>query len=415
MTADNNTGPLGHLKVIDLTDEKGHSCGKFLADLGASVIKVEPPGGDNTRHRGPYFNDQEDIENSLTWFGYNTNKKSITLDITRPEGKQILEHLVGRVDFILESYPPQYLNQLALGYEQLKNINPGIIMTSITAFGQSGPYAHYVASDLIAWAMSGFMYTCGESDRPPVRCSVEQAYVAAGVQAAVASLIALHYRNLTGKGQHVDVAMRECLPSGGFEIFFWDTEGYIGERLGVRRRRGNIYVRDLWPCKDGYIGWRLMTGPLGAPTAYLLVEWMDSEGMAGDLKDVKWETIDMNQLDKEQMERWESIIISFLTKHTKQEIYEVAFEKGMQMSAAYNADELLRYKQLAERDFWVDVDYPSLGSQITHPGAFCVMSESPLANPKRAPHLGEHNEEIYIGELGYTDQDLIQLKTQGTI
>jgi len=415
MTADNNIGTLGHLKVLDLTDEKGQSCGKFLADLGAIVIKVEPPEGDKTRHHGPYFHDKEDIENSLHWFSYNTNKKSITLDITESKGKQILKKLVGRVDFIVESYPPQYLDGLGVGYKQLKSINPRIIMTSITAFGQSGPYSHYVANDLVAWAMSGFMYTCGEVDRPPVRCSIEQAYVATGVQAATASLLALHYRNLTGKGQQVDIAMRECLPSGGFEIFFWETEGYIGERLGVKRRRGNIYVRDLWPCKDGYIGWRLMTGPLGATTAYLLVAWMDREGMAGELKDIKWETIDMNQLNKEQMERWESIIISFLKTHTKQEIYKEAFEKGMQMSPAHNTGELLRYQQLVERNFWVNVEYPYLDSHITHPGVFCVMSESPLVTPQRAPRLGEHNQEIYIGELGYTDRDLIQLKTQGTI
>jgi crotonobetainyl-CoA:carnitine CoA-transferase CaiB-like acyl-CoA transferase len=409
------TGPLGHLKILDLSDEKGHACGKFLADMGALVIKVEPPEGDKTRHRGPYFHNKEDTENSLSWFNYNTNKKSITLDITKPEGKQVLEKLVGKTDILVESYPPRYLEQLSLGYEQLKNINPEVIMTSITAFGQSGPYADYIGNDLIAWAMSGFMYTCGEADRPPVRCSVEQAYVAAGVQAATASLFALHYRNLTGKGQHVDIAMRECLPSGGFEIFFWETEEYIGERLGVKRRRGNIYVRDLWPCKDGYIGWRLMTGPLGARSAYLLVEWMDNEGMAGGLKDIKWETIDMNQLDNEQMERWESIIISFLKRHTKQEIYDMAFKKGMQMTPEFNADELMHYKQLIERNFWTDVAYPHLDSHITHPGAFCLMSESPLVPPLRAPHLGEHNREIYTGELGYTEQDLIQLQIQGTI
>jgi benzylsuccinate CoA-transferase BbsE subunit len=415
MTGEKQGGALSHIRVLDLTDEKGQLCGKLLADLGADVIKVEPPGGDPARQKGPFFHNEPDKEKSLFWFGHNLNKKSLTLNIENPTGRQILKKLVRRVDLVVESYAPGYMATLGLGYNELKAENPRIILTSITPFGQTGPYANYKAYDLILMAMSGYMFTCGDADRPPVRITVGQAYAAAGVQAAVGSLLALRYCSLTNKGQHVDIAMRECLPSGGFDVYFWEADGSIGQRLGLRHRRASIYIRDLWPCKDGYIGWRLMVGMLGAPTAYKLVAWMESEGMAGELKEVKWESVDMTQLTQEQMERWENIIIPFFKKHTKAEIYDMALKKGMLMAPAYNVSELLDYPQLSERDFWANINYPELGGNITHPGAFCKMSESPLVSPHRAPLIGEHNEEIYLNELGLSDQDLARLKEQGII
>lgn len=408
-------GALSHIRVLDLSDEKGQMCGKYLAQLGAEVIKIEPPRGDAARQKGPYLRDQPGPEKSLAWLGYNANKKSITLNIENPLGQQLLKRLVQKTDMVIESFIPGYLAGLGLGYGDLRAINPRLVLTSITPFGQTGPYAQYQASDLTITAMSGFMFTCGEADRPPVRISIEQAYTAAGVQAATASLLALYSCSQINEGQHVDVAIRECLPTGGFEIFFWDSEGYIGERLGARRRRANVYLRDLWPCKDGYIGWRLMTGALGAPTLYTLIEWMDSEGLAGELKGVQWEKIDMTQVTQEQMERWESIIIPFLKKYTKAEIYKVALEKSMMMAPSYNARELLDYQQLIERGFWVPVNYEHLNATITHPGAFCKMSESPPVSPQKAPLIGENNLEILIDELGLSGPDLVSLREQGII
>jgi benzylsuccinate CoA-transferase BbsE subunit len=412
---DNRTGPLSHIRVLDLTDEKGQMCGKFLGDLGAEVIKVEPPGGDPARRKGPFINDKPGNDNSLFWLGSNTNKKSITLNLEHPRGSQIFKQLITHVDLMLESFAPGYLAHLSLDYDHLQAENSCLVLTSITPFGQTGPYAHYKAYDLTAVAISGFMFTCGEADRSPVRISIEQAYTAAGVQAASASLLALRFSRLNLQGQHVDVAIRECLPSGGFEIFFWETEGYIGERLGARRRRANVFLRDLWPCKDGYIGWRLLTGNLGAPTIYNLVAWMDSEGMAGDLKEVKWETIDMTQVTTEQMEHWENLFIPFFIKHTKEELYAEALAKAMLMAPAYNAQEILNYKQLFARNFWVQVEYPELQKAIIHPGAFCKMSESPIMSPQAAPGIGEHNAEIYVQILGLSTQELASLKEEGII
>jgi benzylsuccinate CoA-transferase BbsE subunit len=407
-------GPLSHLRVLDLTDEKGHLCGKFLADLGAEVIKVEPPAGDPARKNNPFVRDDPD-GTSLLWSGNNTGKKSLSLSLTESEGCAIFRNLVKKADLIVESFTPGYLTGLGIDYEQLKAINHRIVVTSITPFGQTGPYAKYEGVDLTIIAMSGFMFTCGEADRPPVRISVEQAYTAAGAQAASASLLALQFSRLNGCGQQVDFSIRDCLPRGGFETFFWETEGYVGERLGIKRRRANVYIRDLWPCKDGYIGWRLMVGALGAPTINNLVTWMDNEGMAGELKDIRWETVDMTRINQEQMDRWDNLIIAFFKTHTKAEIYQVALKHSMLMAPAFNVKEILDYPQLKAREFWTQVEHPGLNCAVTYPGAFCKMSESPLLPPRAAPGIGQDNEAIYVGELGLSREQLASFKSKGVI
>jgi benzylsuccinate CoA-transferase BbsE subunit len=409
-------GALSRIRVLDLTDEKGQYCGKLLAELGADVIKIEPPEGDKARQKSPFYQNITDKGKSLFWFAYNTNKKSITLNIEDSEGRRIFKSLVRKVNLVVESFPLGHMSRLGLGYDELQVENPCIVVTSVTPFGQTGSYSNYKANDLILNAISGFIYACGDADRPPVRITVEQSYIVAGVQAAAFSVLALRYNPITGKGQHVDVSMQECIPTSlGFDLPYWEEEGYIAQRMGVRRRRGNIYVRDLWPCKDGYFGWRLLGGELGSTTMYALVEWMDKEGMAGELKNTKWETLDVMKVTQEQLERWESIIIPFLKKHTKAEIYEMALKKAMLMAPANNIKEVLDYPQLSARDFWADVEYPELRCTITHPGGFCKMSESPLALLRRAPMIGEHNHEIYINELGLSKQDLTSLKKRGVI
>lgn len=406
---------LSHIKVLDLTDEKGQLCGKFLADMGASVIKVEPPAGDTARMKAPFFHNIFGKDKSLHWLGNNVNKKSITLNLEKHKGRQIFFRLLHNVDIVIESFSPGYLKGIDLDFQKMAGNNPRIILISITPFGQTGPYSNYKGSDLTIMAMSGFMFTCGDFDRAPVRISVGQVFTAAGVQAAAAALLALRSRSLNGKGQHVDISMRDCIPSGGFETYFFKTEGYIGERLGARRRRANIFIRDLWPCKDGYIGWRLMVGALGAPTAYKLVEWMDEEGMAGALKDIKWEKLDMTKITQEDMELWESHIIPFLKKHTKAEIYERASKHEMLMAPAFNIKEHFEYPQLIDRSYWKQVYYHDLDFVITHPGPFCKMSESPIKPPNRAPLIGEHNKEIYTNGLGISDHELELLKKEGVV
>jgi crotonobetainyl-CoA:carnitine CoA-transferase CaiB-like acyl-CoA transferase len=196
-------------RVLDLTDAKGLLCGKILADLGADVIKIERPGGDPARNIGPFYHGIPHPEKSLFWFAYNANKKSITLNIESTDGQELLKKLVAKTNIVLESFTPGYMESLGLSYEKLTSVNRQLIMVSISAFGQTGPYKDYKASDIVLVAMGGSMYLYGDSDRPPVRISFPQAYLHASADAAVASVIALYYQQVIGEGQHVDVSAQE--------------------------------------------------------------------------------------------------------------------------------------------------------------------------------------------------------------
>lgn len=169
-------------RVLDLTDEKGLLCGRMLADLGADVIKIEKPGGDPARFRGPFYKDDPHPEKSFYWFALNLNKRSVTLDVETADGRDIFNRLVKTADFVIESFPPGHMKDIGLGYEALEKINPRVILTSITPFGQTGPYKDWKASELVAWAMGGFMFLCGDADRAPVQIACPQSYFHAGVR-----------------------------------------------------------------------------------------------------------------------------------------------------------------------------------------------------------------------------------------
>ncbi|MFC1991002.1 CaiB/BaiF CoA transferase family protein, partial [Chloroflexota bacterium] len=227
---------LGSYRVLDLTDEKGWYCGKILGDLGADVIKIEKPGGDPGRNIGPFYHDISDPEKSLNWFAFNTSKRGITLDIETADGREFFRRLVNTADFIIESFPCGHMETLGLGYETLSEINPRIIMSSITPFGQSGPRQDYKSCDIVALAMSGMMYLTGDPDRPPLRIQSPQAYLMAGAQAAVGSLIAHYNRELIGEGQHVDVSIQESMITATTQaVPFWHLRNIIMKRSGAFR------------------------------------------------------------------------------------------------------------------------------------------------------------------------------------
>lgn len=391
-------------------------CGKILSELGADVIKVESPGGDPARNIGPFYHNIPDPEKSLYWFAYNTNKRGITLNIESSRGREIFKQLASRADFVIESFPPGYLSDLGLGYRQLSEINPKIILTSITPFGQTGPYKDYKGCDLVAMAMGGFMYVCGDADRPPVRISAEQAYPIAGAEAAAGSLIANHYRMLIGEGQWVDVSIQECIARWMFmELCFWDASGEIPVRAGPYRRRMGTYQRDIWPCKDGHLGFRILGGRLGAETLHALTEWMDSENMAESLKGMDFESLDMSKITPLELKELENALGQFFLRHTKEEIYRKAVEKNLLIGPGYTPEELVEYEQLKERNFWTELKYPELDTTIKQPEGFLRSSEIHCSIRRRAPLFGEHNDEIYGQELGVTKQELASLKTEGII
>ncbi|MEO0249384.1 MAG: CoA transferase [candidate division WOR-3 bacterium] len=269
------------LRALDLTDEKGFLCGKILAELGVDVIKVERPGGDPARMIGPFWHDQADPEKSLYWFAYNGSKRGITLNLKTEDGKQLFRDLVRTADFLIESMPPGDMDRLGFGYPELKRIRKDIILTSITPFGQTGPYSRYQASDLVVMGMAGELFMTGDSDRRQVNISLPQACLHAGADAAVGTMIAHHHRRKTGEGQHVDVSMQQS--AAWFlaqTVPHWEMEHLILGRVGTFRTssRGPLQ-RQVWECRDGYVFFNIIGGRGGAKTLRELVSWMESEGM----------------------------------------------------------------------------------------------------------------------------------------
>jgi crotonobetainyl-CoA:carnitine CoA-transferase CaiB-like acyl-CoA transferase len=185
---DRTAGLLSPFRVLDLTDELGFLCGKILGDLGADVIKIEPPGGDPGRRLGPFYGNQTDPEKSLFWFGFNNNKRGITLNLQSPRGRELFSNLAAKAGFVIETFKAGYLEGLNIGYGALSRINPHLVQVSITPFGQSGPYVKFKASDIEIMALSGCMSLTGDPDRPPLRVTFPQSYVWTGSYAAMGAL-----------------------------------------------------------------------------------------------------------------------------------------------------------------------------------------------------------------------------------
>jgi crotonobetainyl-CoA:carnitine CoA-transferase CaiB-like acyl-CoA transferase len=406
-------------RVLDLTDKNGFLCGKILAELGADVIKVERPGGDPDRCIGPFYHQIANRENSLLWFAYNANKRGITLNIDSMDGRQIFKTLARNVDFIIESFPPAYMDGLGLGYSNLSEINPRIIYTSITPFGQTGPYRNFKASDLVVMAMSGLLYITGRPDEPPVRISFPQSFMLAAAHAAAASMIAYFHLETTGRGQQVDVSAQECvLWEISNAIPLWELNQKNLKRVGsyLSGRWTDTRQKLLWRCKDGYVIFYIMGGDFGLKTNRAIVAWLQEEGLASEyIANVNWLDLDMSKQTQEIQDRLEAPIAELFLKHTKAELYGEALKRKIMLCPVSTAKDICENSQLIARNFWVDIDYPELKTKITHPGPFAKLSETPLSMATKAPSPGEHNVEIYERELGFSKRDLELLCQSGII
>jgi len=408
--------PLTGYTVLDLAGEEGIICGCILAELGAEVIKIEPPGGDPGRNVGPFYGESPDPEKSLFWYAYNAEKKSITLNIETSNGQAIFKKLLEQADFVVESFPPGYMARQGLSYEELIKINSKIIMTSITYFGQEGPYRDYKASDIVLMAMCGLMNMCGDVDRQPLRIGIEQAYGHGGMMGALGSLIALYYRNLTGEGQHVDVSIEECLVWLAYlTVPYYSVLGKNIPRAGSKMQLLSLQNELIFPCKDGFIMHRVGTGRLLGAQEKRLVELIDSEGMAEDLKEVKWMEISFADLKQDELTHWEEVVGRYFLKHTKSELYNSAIEKGIMLAPIFDIKDICEYQQLQSRGYWIEIDHPPLDTTITYPGALFKSSEISFNIVHCAPTIGEHNNEIYVKELGFSSEELMSLKEAGIV
>ena len=239
--------PLSPYRVLDLSDEKGFLCGRILGDLGADVIKIEPPGGDPSRRRGPYYHGDARADRSLYWFAHNYNKRGVTLDLATADGRDLFLRLARSAHFVIETAPPGRMEALGLGYETLREANPALVMTSITPFGPTGPHAAYQADDLVAMAAGGLMSICGDDDRPPVRIGEPQAYMLASAQAATGTMLAHYARNRSGQGSLVTVSMQEAVANTLTTTpHYWFASNVV-QRRGARSLYGGRLIRTVFP------------------------------------------------------------------------------------------------------------------------------------------------------------------------
>jgi crotonobetainyl-CoA:carnitine CoA-transferase CaiB-like acyl-CoA transferase len=409
---------LSHLRALDLTDDKGFLCGKILADLGVNVVKVERPEGDPSRNIGGFWGCAPDPRKSLYWFAYNSNKKGITLDIEKPRGREIFKQLATTADFIIESFPPGYLDGLGLGYDGISQISPKIIWASITPFGTEEPYRDYKGPDIVVMGMSGTLYQTGEADGPPVHISTPQACLHAGADAAVGCMVAYYHREMTGEGQRVDVSMQQS--AAWFQanaVPTYELNGTILKRAGSFRAGTSSHVaqRQVWRCKDGYLFFNIIGGRTGAKTLSSLVAWMDEENMATDfLLYLDWDTFDMFTVTREVMDKISNPISKFFLKHTRHELLRGAVPRGVSIGPLSSMQDLLEDQCLKERNFWTQIEHPELGTSITYPKEFVRASGSDCGIRFRAPLIGEHNGEIF-GGIGLDEEKLAALKHEGTI
>ena len=410
---------LSPYRALDLSDDKGHLCGKILADLGVEVIKVERPGGDPSRGIGPFYHDVPHPEKSLYWFAFNAGKKGITLDVEKRDGKAIFLRLIEQADFVVESFSPGYLEGIGLGYPRLRQVNNRIIMTSVSPFGPDGPYKDYKGPDLVVWALGGMLYLCGDADCSPVRVSFPQSYSHAGAAAAAATLIAHYHREVTGEGQHVDVAAQQCVEWTTAEIAqIWEMNRRKVRRTGQFRVRPTTgaRLREVWPCKDGFVCFRVMGGKTGSGFMKALVEWMDSEGMCNSyLRGRNWEELDLGKVTQEEYDLAEGPIGEFFLSHTKAELYEEATKRRVQLFPISTSEDVVKDPQLTARGFWIELEHPELGTAIAYPGPFAAFRGASCGPGFRAPLIGEHNQEIYSGRLGLSKEELVLLKETGVI
>jgi benzylsuccinate CoA-transferase BbsE subunit len=404
----NDHGALAGLRVLDLTDLKGHLCARLLADMGADVMKVEPPGGDAARRIGPFVDDRPHRDRSLFFWFYNLNKRSITLDLGHAEGAALMRRLAEGADVVIESFKPGEMARMGFGWEALHALNPALVLCSIAPFGQSGPYRNFKADDSVLTALSGMLYVNGFPDEAPVRPFGLQAYHSSSYYAAIATMCALLARDSSGEGQWIDLSMQEATASAVEHVapsFFGTGE--------IERRRGTLHWSRFFRvarCRDGYV----MHCTLGDWTS--LVEWVNGDGKARTLTDdltaPEWEDVGKR---REDAERLFDILDEWVKDYARDELLERAQLLRLPYASVRNPEDLFADEQLLARGYFHEVEHSELGRTFRYPGAPYLFTGSPWRVTRRPPLLGEHTGEILGGELGLGADELAALAAEGVI
>ena len=407
MVAKEQGGALTGYRILDLTDSKGAYCAKLLADMGADVIKIEPPQGDIGRRIPPFLHGDPHPEKSFYFLYRNANKRGITLNLESDEGKDIFKKLAKSADVLVENFGPGYMENLGLGYDLLSAINPKLIMVGVTEFGLSGPYRDYKGSSIVDFALSGVMITSGYGGKVPTLLPGTPAYDAASVCADIQILAALFCRDAIGKGQKIDVSVHEAARHG---LYPWSVPIYSfsltagASNLPIPEGRLGAMIFPVYPCKDGFVrvvaitprNWQALVRVLGSPEVLLMPEWENFIYRVANADDLY------------------AIMLEFTTKFTQIELWEAGFREGVPISPIYDIPTFVNSADATARKFFIDVDHPIAGKG-KYPGPPYKWSESQAEVRHGAPCLGEHNEEIYCGELDFTRDDLIALRYAGVL
>ncbi len=393
---------LDGIRVLELGGEIGAWCGKLLGDMGADVIKIEPPSGDPTRQYEPFYEHDPGPDRSLFFWFYNTNKRSVTLDMESDEGQDRLRALVQTADVVVDSTPAGYLDSIDLGYSALSEISPDLVVVSITPFGQNGPFANYASTDLTALAFGGPVWSCGYDDHsiPPVRGGGNQAYHTVCHFATIGVMTALIHRQFTGEGQYIDANMHAALnlttESGSY--------GWLVARETVQRQTGRHASATPSPnaqvlCRDG----RYVNAGIGARTEEQWVHmlaWLEDEDLLDDLGDYlsypSREAIRSGDPEaREQQRRISEVMQKLADKSDAHDLFKKAQDRGFQWGIINAPEDMLEDPHFKARGFPVEVEHPELGASFIYPGAPYPLPKSPWSIRRRPPLLGEHNEEVF--------------------
>ena len=393
---------LDDLRVLDLSQGiAGPFAARLIGDFGADVIKVEPPGGESGRRMPPFFHDDPDPEKSLFHLLLNLNKRGITLDLDTDEGAAMLKRLARDVDVIVESFPPGYLASRGLDYASLEQENPGLVMTSITPFGQTGPYSGYESDEIVAYATSGIMMISGTADREPLKHGGFPGQYESGMNGLLATLVALVTRDMTGYGQQVDLSIQDVITSS--LVINQPYYSFAGGIQGRRQPEGSNFGQ-VMPCKDGYF----VVQHSGGATWDAISDFFGRQ----ELKEPRFADLVERIHHGPEMD---AIILDATKDRTMAEMFRTASEQfRMLFGIVQTPEDLANCEQLAARGYFEEVDHPVIG-KIKVPFHLWNMSASRATCRRAAPLLGQHNAEIYGEALGCDAAALDALRARGVI
>lgn len=394
-------GALEGVTVLDLTRVlAGPYSTMMLADMGANVIKIEEPvKGDDTRHFGPFKNDE-----SIYYITNNRNKKGVTLNLRDPKAKEMFKEMVKKADIVVENYRPGTMEKLGLGYDVLKEVNPRIIYGCISGFGHYGRHKDRPGYDIIAQAMSGLMSTTGWPGMPPTRTGTAIGDVLAGLYLAIGVLGALQGRNVTGLGQKVDVALVDSAVGAMGNInMLYLAEGRIPGRIGNRYE--STYPYDSFECADGscVIGaandkfWQTLCGLMGRPEIAELPQYLRIRDRIQNHVEVK-----------KEIEIWTK------TK-TMNDVVDTCLAAGLPAAPVYDLAQVAADPHIAQdRNMFIEQEHPTAG-KVTVTGTPFKLSGTPATVRTPAPALGQDNAAVYKEFLGFDEQQLAALQADGVI